>query len=87
VARMNGRLKSASGDEVQRMEVTAFNLEDQIQRKAFVNTKPREIPVPGSNRKVIYNAEKIIGVGVSVLGTNTAVALGAYAHALASIDR
>ncbi|MCP4291389.1 MAG: ROK family protein [bacterium] len=86
VARMNGRLKTGSGDEVQRMEVTAFNLEDQIQRTKFANTRPREISVPGSNRKVVYNAEKIIGVGVSVLGTNTAVALGAYAHALASID-
>ena len=43
--------------------------------------------MPGSGRKVAYDPLKRIGVGLSRLGTSRAVAIGAYAFALAELDR
>jgi glucokinase len=66
--------------------VRAFNLEDAGEREAFVKGEAREVVVPGSGRKVAYDPLKRIGVGLSRLGTSRAVALGAYAFALAELD-
>jgi len=86
VAEMNGAFETPSGP-VPRLEVTAFNLEDAAQRAAFVRGEAREVVVPGSGRRVTYDPLKRIGVGLSRLGTSQAVALGAYAFALAELDR
>ena len=83
---MNGDLKTMEGRSVRRMEVTAYNLENAEQRAAFLSEKPRELQVPGTDFTVPFFANKSIGVGVSVLGTNEAVALGAYSYALHALD-
>ena len=86
VAEMNSSYETPSGP-VPRLEVKAFNLEDPAERAAFVRGEAREVVVPGSGRKVAYDPLKRIGVGLSRLGTSQAVALGAYAFALAELDR
>jgi len=86
VAEMNASYDTPSGS-FSRMEVTAFNLEDPDERAAFVKGEAREVTVPGSGRKVAYDPLKRIGVGLSRLGTSEAVAVGAYAFALAELDR
>ena len=70
-----------------RLEVAAFNLEDAAARAAFLKGEAREVPVPGSNRKVAYDPLQRVGVGLSRLGTSRAVAIGAYAFALGELDR
>jgi glucokinase len=87
VEEMNGSLESLGGGRVDRMEVKAFNLEDETQFAAFIRGDAREITVPGTDRKVRYDPLKRIGVGLSRLGTSRAVALGAYAFALHNLDR
>jgi glucokinase len=82
VAELDGTLELASGEKVPRLETTAFNLEDDGERRRFVAFRPREVRVPGSGRTVPYDADKRIGVGLSRLGTSRAVSLGAYAFAL-----
>jgi len=86
VAEMNSSYETPSGP-VPRLEVRAFNLEDPAERAAFVKGEARDVVVPGSDRKVAYDPLKRIGVGLSRLGTSRAVALGAYAFALAELDR
>ena len=86
VAEMNSSFETPSGP-VPRLEVKAFNLEDPAERAAFVKGEAREVVVPGSLRRVAYDPLKRIGVGLSRLGTSRAVALGAYAFALAELDR
>jgi glucokinase len=86
VAEMNSAYETPSGP-VRRLEVKTFNLEDPGGREAFVKGEVREVVVPGSGRKVAYDPLKRIGVGLSRLGTSRAVALGAYAFALAELDR
>lgn len=82
VEHMKGALKTRGTSRVSRMEVTAFNWEDPLAREEFLQEKSLTIVVPGSGRKITYRPEKKIAVGVSVLGTSQAVALGAYAVAL-----
>jgi glucokinase len=79
---MNGTLESLSGAKVPRMELKAFNLEDTQEMDVFLRGDAREIPVPGTDKKVAYDPLKRIGVGLSRLGTSRAVAIGAYAFAL-----
>jgi len=79
---LNGTLELATGATVPRLEMSAFNLEDEDERRRFVSFRPREVRVPGSDRTVPYDPEKRTGVGLSRLGTSRAVSLGAYAFAL-----
>ena len=43
--------------------------------------------MPGTDRKVIYDPLKRVGVGLSRLGTSRAVAIGAYAYALHVLEQ
>jgi glucokinase len=86
VAEMNSSYETPSGP-IPRLEVKAFNLEDPAQLAGFVRGAASEVVVPGSGRKVAYDPLERIGVGLSRLGTSQAVALGAYAFALAELDR
>jgi len=86
VAELNGTLALVSGQEVPRLELSAFNLEDDGERRRFVSARPREIRVPGSDRTVTYDPEKRTGVGLSRLGTSRAISLGAYAFAVRKLD-
>ncbi len=84
---INGKIKTVGGEEFPRTEVTAFNLEDNEQLEEFIAGQQKEIPVPFSDRKVIYDPLKRTGIGLSRLGTSEAVSMGAYAFALNAIDR
>jgi glucokinase len=86
VAEMNSSYETPSG-LVPRLEAKAFNLEDPKERAAFVRGEAREVEVPGSGRRVAYDPLQRVGVGLSRLGTSQAVAIGAYAFALAELDR
>jgi glucokinase len=85
VAEMNAPFDSPWGRSP-RLGVKAFNLEDPVERAAFVKGEAREVAVPGSDRKVAYDPLQRIGVGLSRLGTSRATALGAYAFALSALD-
>ena len=87
VQEMNSPLRCGDGTFGPRMEVKAFNLEDAGERGLFLRGQSTRVTVPGSQRQVAYDPLKRIGVGLSRLGTSRAVALGAYAFALAELDR
>jgi glucokinase len=85
VKEMNSQF-NVSGKVFPRLEVKAFNLEDENQKKDFLLSDAKEIAVPFSDRKVLYDSGKKIGVGISKLGTSNAVSVGAYVYALSKID-
>lgn len=87
VAELNGTLEKSSGEKVPRLELSAFDLEDEDDRRRFLAGSPRAVRVPGSPRTVSYDPVKRTGVGLSRLGTSRAVSLGAYAWALKELDR
>jgi glucokinase len=83
---MNGHILSYKGEKMNRLVIKAFNLEDDGQRDLFIKGGEREILIPGTAEKVKYDPLKRTGIGISRLGTSKAVAIGAYAFALNSID-
>lgn len=87
VDELNRGLESATGAALPRMEVKAFNLEEPEDFAAFLKGDARQISVPGTLRCVPYDPLKRIGVGTTRLGTSRATAIGAYAFALAQMDR
>ncbi|HOX77240.1 MAG TPA: ROK family protein [Bacteroidales bacterium] len=87
VDEMNASFTSLDGHEVPRLEITALNLENPVELAEFLENKSIEIKVPFSQKTVNYNPARYIGVGVSRLGTSRAVSVGAYAYALAELDK
>jgi glucokinase len=86
VEEMNGTIETLEGRPIPRMEVKAFNLEDEQGMTAFLHGDPREIVVPGTQKRIVYDPLKRVGIGLSRLGTSRAVAIGAYAFALHALD-
>ena len=83
---LNTDFRSLKGNAVPRLEMKAFNLEDNVEMSAFLTGNYKELPIPQSTRTVLYDPIKRIGVGISRLGTSKAVSFGAYAYALHRLD-
>lgn len=86
VEEMNAPFDTMSGTPLDRMEVIAFNLEDKQGLAGFLQSTANEIRVPFSDRKVLYDPAKRVGVGITKLGTSRAVSIGACAYALSRIS-
>lgn len=82
VKELNSTYTAPNGDRFSRLASTAFNLEDPSELAQFLQGETRTITVPGGSRMLDYDPLQRIGVGISRLGTNEAVALGAYAFAV-----
>lgn len=87
VNELNSTYASPRGGTFRRLTAVAFNLDDPPQLQQFLQGDTREVTVPGSRKKVQYDALPRIGVGMSRLGTSEAIAIGAYAVALHALDR
>lgn len=86
VGEMNAAFSTPDGATVQRFESRAYDLEDSVERAALLATQVSEVAVSGTSRTVLYWPLKQVGVGVTRLGTASAVAVGAYTLALSRID-
>ena len=64
------------------METEVFNLMDAEDLKRFTEKSGKMVKVPFSEQEVWYDPSKRVGVGVTTLGTSSAVAVGAYAFAM-----
>ncbi len=83
---INRNYEDFRGIPFPRLSYQVYNLEDQSQLREFAGGEGKELIVPGSNRKVIYDGFPRTGVGLSKLGANKSTALGAYAFALQKLD-
>jgi glucokinase len=86
VDEMNGTYAAPNRERFPRLGIRAFNLEDPAQLDTFLKGETKELTVPGSSRKVRFDALQRTGVGISRLGTSEATAIGAYAFALRRLD-
>lgn len=69
-----------------RLSYEVYDLENQGQFRDFTAARAKELVVPGSGRKVSYDAYPRTGVGLSKLGASKTIAIGAYAFALQHLD-
>jgi glucokinase len=86
VREMNREFNTVEGEPLPRLEITAYNLEDDIEMDQFLRNTSRDIPVPFSGKQTLYDPVKKTGAGISRLGTSLATSIGAYANALKQMD-
>ncbi len=86
VDEMNGDFVKPDGSRFRRLIASVYNLEDNEQLSRFLKGKTKEISVYGTGRKIKYDPEIRIGVGISKIGTSKAISVGAYAFALNALD-
>ena len=73
---------NVNGNTIPCMETEVFNLMDNKDLKRFTAKSGRMVKVPFSEQEVWYDPSKRVGVGITTLGTSSAVAVGAYAFAM-----
>lgn len=75
-----------NGVSKEHLEVIVYNVEDPNHLDTFLTGKKLEITIPYSGKTLIYDSLQRIGLGVSRLGTDLAVSIGAYTYALRELD-
>ncbi|MDE7125868.1 MAG: ROK family protein, partial [Muribaculaceae bacterium] len=83
---MRSSLHTLGGDEVQRVQLRVFDLDNELEFAKFALGDSRELKVYGSEETVIYDPMKRTGVAITRVGASKAIMIGAYAYALAQID-
>ena len=79
---LNTAYPGLDGNKIPRMEISAYNLDDEEGQKTFTATSGKMIKVPFSDKEVWYDPSKKIGITATKLGTSSAVCIGAYAFAM-----
>jgi glucokinase len=86
VKEMNSEFMSPGGKKIRRLSCKVYNLDDEDDLRRFLQGSSREIIIYGSDKKIRYDPEMRIGVGITKIGTSRAIAIGAYRFALQSLD-
>lgn len=84
---LRGSLSTFSGEIFSRLQMDVFNLDDVDDLKVFSSYKPSEIQVFGTDKRVVYDLNKYVGVLQTRLTASKAISLGAYVFALNELDR
>lgn len=84
---MRSKIQTLSGEQLNKVQMKVYNLDDDAEFSMFAKGEARELKVYGSDRTVVYDPQKRIGIVKSKLGASKAIALGAYAFALSQIDK
>jgi Transcriptional regulator/sugar kinase len=87
IASLNEPFVDLNNHKVSRMEIDAFNLQNETDLIRFTEKTGKMVKVPFSNNEVWYDPIKRIGVGITKLGTSSAVAIGAYAYAMHELNK
>lgn len=83
---LRGTLKSLKGETLSRVQMKVFNLDDPDEFRAFAKGDSRPLKVYGTDKTVVYDPMKRIGVTISKIGASHAISIGAYAFALSQLD-
>lgn len=84
---MRGKMHQLNGDELNRVQMKVYNLDDPAEFEQFARGEARSLKVYGSDREVVYDPQKRVGVMRSKIGASKATSLGAYAFALTELDK
>lgn len=83
---LRSKMTTLSGDELNRVQMKVYDLDNEEEFKEFAKGESRKIKVYGSDRLVDYDPSKRIGVLISKIGASQAISVGAYAFALSMLD-
>jgi predicted NBD/HSP70 family sugar kinase len=83
---LESTLLTTKGESVPRLQMKAYDLDDPDSFAAFAQGDVTRLKVYGTDRYVTYDRLKRIGIGISRMGANKAVSIGAYVFALSRLD-
>lgn len=83
---MNRSISTFAGLNFKCLQSEVFNLMDEADRSLFLENKSGNVKIPFSEKYVAYDCSKKVGIIISDLGANRAIALGAYAYALSQLE-
>lgn len=83
---LRSSIATIGGEQVRRVQMDVFDLDNPEEFKVFAKGNKKQIPVYGTDYTVEYDDMKRIGVTFSKLGASKAISVGAYAYALSKID-
>ena len=84
---MRAKMHLLTGEELDRVQMKVYNLDNASDFEDFARGDARTIKVYGSDKEVVYDPQKRVGVMRSKIGASKAISLGAYAFALAELDK
>ena len=84
---LRSKIHTLGGEELNRVQMKVYNLDNPEEFADFAKGEAKELKVYGSNRTVIYDPQKRIGVMTSEIGASKAIAIGAYTFALNQLDQ
>ena len=85
IEEMRTSISTMSGDTLNRVQMKVYDLDNKTEFEAFAKGESRTIKVYGSDKEVVYDPVKRIGVTISDIGVSNAVSLGAYLYAINNI--
>ena len=83
---LRSKIRQLNGNELNRVQMKVYDLDDESEFRAFAHGDQRTLKVYGTERTVVYDPQKRIGVTISKLGASRAISVGAYAFALSQLD-
>lgn len=84
---MRSKLRTLGGDEVNLVQMSVYNLDDETEFAQFAKGDVQKVKVYGEDCYVDYDSRKRTGIAISKLGASKAVSVGAYAFALSELDK
>ena len=84
---LRGKIHTVKGDELNRVQMKVYDLDNDAEFEQFARGEGRRIKVYGSEEEVVYDPQKRIGVAISKQGASKAISVGAYTFALDQLDR
>lgn len=87
LAELRSKMKTLGGEELGRVQMKVYDLDDEAQFAEFARGEQRELKIYGSDKTVSYDPQKRIGVAISKMGASKAISVGAYTFALDQLDR
>jgi predicted NBD/HSP70 family sugar kinase len=83
---MRANFSTILGENVARVQSYVYNLQNNEEFLQFAKGNQQPLKVFGTQKEVIYDPQKRIGIAISKLGADVATSLGAYAFALQKLD-
>lgn len=85
IREMKRSISTFAGLNFDCLQSEVYNLMDEKDHSLFLEDKSGYVKMPFTEKLVTYDCSKKIGIVVSDLGANRAIALGAYAYALSQL--
>ncbi len=86
-ASLRSKMHTVSGEELNRVQMKVYDLDNEAEFAEFAKGDARKIKVYGSEEEVTYDPQKRIGVAISKMGASKAISVGAYTFALDQLDK